>query len=435
MPNALALFKANSTLTDGWLQAFDARSVAVQDNLVITMPNMHFIPEFHHFEEEDLQARTDGRFGIVDCFQWPQAYDETFCHAACIPRKEAFPYPHPLHWAWFTPTQDDLKSIPGNSFPVGTLALDKVDGLRSLLTLAEQRVRDYRIAQPGRGITIYSRILCLRHAVARLKSHSLTFRDLLIFVTDTQCLFLEIHSYIDWFLIAQPRTMFGICTEVNPQWMGCFAQSSDICEKFFCAGVPVWYVRTRAYIPPAMTIITPVLLTRPDHIVISMYMEGRKIRPFEVIYRGQGGHNHHLHIRRLYAGTTYKDPEPMIPSQESSSSNPSASGSKSSILGKAPSQKKAKQRRQPYSTDARPARPGQSGENRDKWRDPKMPYLPPLNLHWEAAMKIAVKDQSRYGNLGACAKSSDPRGFQQLYNQPKNSPSNAREISLSLGAL
>ncbi|KAJ8579613.1 hypothetical protein M405DRAFT_870121 [Rhizopogon salebrosus TDB-379] len=41
----------------------------------------------------------------------------------------------------------------------------------------------------------------------------------------------------------------------------------------------------------------------------------------------------------------------------------------------------------------------------------------------------------QYGNLGACAKSSDPRGFQRLYNQPKNSPSNAREISLSLGAL
>ncbi|KAJ8582619.1 hypothetical protein M405DRAFT_846327 [Rhizopogon salebrosus TDB-379] len=45
------------------------------------------------------------------------------------------------------------------------------------------------------------------------------------------------------------------------------------------------------------------------------------------------------------------------------------------------------------------------------------------------------KGKGRYGNLGACAKSSDPRGFQQFYNQPKNSPSNAREISLSLGAL
>jgi hypothetical protein len=47
------------------------------------------------------------------------------------------------------------------------------------------------------------------------------------------------------------------------------------------------------------------------------------------------------------------------------------------------------------SIEARPARPAQSGESRDKWQDPDTPYLPPPNLHWEAAMKIAIKDQSR----------------------------------------
>ncbi|KAG1744525.1 uncharacterized protein EDB91DRAFT_1022234, partial [Suillus paluster] len=81
--------------------------------------------------------------------------------------------------------------------------------------------------------------------------------------------------------------------------MGGFAQSSDICNKLFSAGVPAWYVRASAYIPPHMKVIEPVLLTRPDHIIISMYAEGRKIRPFEVIHRGQGGCNRHIHIRRL----------------------------------------------------------------------------------------------------------------------------------------
>jgi hypothetical protein len=59
---------------------------------------------------------------------------------------------------------------------------------------------------------------------------------------------------------------------------------------------------------------------------------------------------------------------------------------------------------------------------------PVFEVLPPV-------FKVKSILMARYGNLGACAKSSDPRGFQQLYNQPKNSPSNAREISLSLGAL
>ncbi|KAG1849434.1 hypothetical protein DFJ58DRAFT_729522 [Suillus subalutaceus] len=365
MPNALTLFKSNCTTRDSWLQAFDARAVAVQGNLVITMPNMHFVPEFHHFEEEDLQAHADGRFS------------------------EAFPFLHPLHWAWFTPSQDDLKSIPGNSFPVGMLAPDKVYGLQSLLKLAEQRVHDYRKDQLDRGQVIYSRLLCLHHAIAQLKSHPLTFRDLLIFVTNAQGLFLDIYSYIDWVLVAQPRTVLGFCHEVNSEWMGGFAQSSDICDKLFSAGVPAWYVCASAYIPPNMKVVEPVLLTRPDHIIISMYAEGRNIHPFEVIHRGQGGRNRHIHIRRLYAGTTHQDPGTDTSSQQSSSSSHPASGPKSSTLGKAPKQK-GKQRHQLYSINAWPT---QSGESRDKWKDPETPYLPPLNLHWEATMKIAIKDQ------------------------------------------
>ncbi|OAX31782.1 hypothetical protein K503DRAFT_703149, partial [Rhizopogon vinicolor AM-OR11-026] len=89
----------------------------------------------------------------------------------------------------------------------------------------------------------------------------LTFRDLLIFVTDAQCLFLDIYSYIDWVLIAQPRTILGVCHEVNREWMGGFAQSSDICDRLFSAGVPAWYVRASAYIPLDMKVVEPVLLT------------------------------------------------------------------------------------------------------------------------------------------------------------------------------
>ncbi|KAG2073023.1 hypothetical protein BDR04DRAFT_1152637 [Suillus decipiens] len=374
MPNALTLFKANTALPDTWLQAFDAHAIAMQGNLVITTPNMHFILEFRHFDDEILQARADGRFGVINCFQWPQAYDNTFCYAACIPRKEAFPSPQPLHWAWFTPTQNDLKSIPGNSFPVGTLASDKVDGLQSLFKLAEQRLREYRQAQPDRGQVIYGCLLSLHHAITHLKLHPLTFHDLLIFVTGAQHLFLDIYSYIDWVLIAQPLTTSGFCHAVWGDWMGAFVQSSNICEKLFCAGVPIWYVRTSVYIPPNMKVVEPVLLTHPDHIILGMYAEGSKVHPFEVIYHGPGGHSHHVHVRRLYAGTMHLDPKAANP-QPSSSSNSDPKGSNS--------------------IEARPARPAQSGESRDKWRDPDTPYLPPPNLHWEAAMKIAIRDQLR----------------------------------------
>jgi hypothetical protein len=337
-----------------WLQSYDALAVAVQDNLVITTPNMPFVPKFHHFEEENVQARADGRFGVVDCFQWPQAYDNIFCNSVCILRKEAYPFPHPLHWAWYTPEQKDFKTIPGNSFPVGTLASDKVEGLESLLKLVEKRVQDWRANRQGKKDVIVNRVVSLRHGISRLKKHPLTFRDLLIFVTDAQRLFLEIHSFMDWVLIAQPRISSGDGTViVNSEWMGAFTHDSDMCNKLHMAGVPVWYVRTMAYIPANMRVHKPVLITHPDDIVISMYAEGNRIRPYDIIYRGQGGHQRQLHVRRLYGGTTFINPDVTVPSSASScsfstpSSSALAPSSQTSAAGRAPQQSLRKHRRQP----------------------------------------------------------------------------------------
>ncbi|KAG1882378.1 hypothetical protein F4604DRAFT_1577378 [Suillus subluteus] len=360
--------------TTAWLQAFDARAVAVQGNLVITTPNMDFVPAFHHFEEENVQACADGRFSAIDCFQWPQAYDNVFCNSTCIPRKEAFPSPHPLHWAWFTPTQEDFKPIPGTSFPVGTLASDKVEGLDSLRKLAEKRVQDWRANRQGKNDAVVSQILSLRHGVSHLKTHPLTFRDLLMFVTDAQRLFLEIYSFMEWILLAQPRMTAGDSTSiVNSEWMGAFTHDSDMCNKLYIAGIPVWYVRTMAYIPLNMTVKQPVLLTCPDQIILSMYAEGNKVRPYEIIYRGPGGYNRQLHVRCLYGGTTFKDPEP------GPSSGPS-SGSSSA----------------PSSSTAGPSSQPSSAESiRDKWKDPESPYFPPSKLHWDDALKRCIKDSSR----------------------------------------
>ncbi|KAG2047006.1 hypothetical protein BDR06DRAFT_863036, partial [Suillus hirtellus] len=76
---------------------------------------------------------------------------------------------------------------------------------------------------------------------------------------DAQYLFLEIHSFMDWVLIAQPRISSGIgANTVNSAWMGAFMHDSDICNKLHMAGVPVWYVRTMAYIPANMKVMKPV---------------------------------------------------------------------------------------------------------------------------------------------------------------------------------
>ncbi|KAG1723153.1 hypothetical protein EDB19DRAFT_1599300, partial [Suillus lakei] len=76
---------------------------------------------------------------------------------------------------------------------------------------------------------------------------------------DAQRLFLEIHSFMDWVLIAQPHISSGFGTViVNSEWMGAFMHKSDMCNKLHMASVPVWYVRTMAYIPANMKVHKPV---------------------------------------------------------------------------------------------------------------------------------------------------------------------------------
>ena len=73
--------------------------------MIITSPNVKYVPQAHIFYDEDLHARADSRFGLVDRFQWPQSYVQDYLHAVCIPRKDTLPT-HAI--AWYTPTRNNF---------------------------------------------------------------------------------------------------------------------------------------------------------------------------------------------------------------------------------------------------------------------------------------------------------------------------------------
>jgi hypothetical protein len=92
---------------------------------------MDWVPELHSNDSDELRAQADGRFGVVDCFQWPQMYCKEFKYAVCVPRKETSPID--LQFAWFTPTPDDFVIQPGTAFAVGTLCSHIIDGINNTL--------------------------------------------------------------------------------------------------------------------------------------------------------------------------------------------------------------------------------------------------------------------------------------------------------------
>ncbi|OAX32639.1 hypothetical protein K503DRAFT_787065 [Rhizopogon vinicolor AM-OR11-026] len=268
MPTALTKF-APFRRSDSTITSLDARAIAYQEPLIITTPNMDWIPELHNNDSE-LRARGDGHFGLEDCFQWPQKYCKEFEYAVCIPHKETSSID--LQFTWYSPTTDNFITQAGTAFAIGTLHSHIVDGIDNLLTIARKRVEPWQADQIGKKDIVSNMLSSLKHDINVLCRHPLTYRDIIIFVAQAQHSFLDIIAFMDYVEIVQHHDTWTSWSAppVNTKWMGCFTDDSKVCDTFFNAGVPVWLIRAEAYIPPHMNIINPVILTFPDHLIRSV---------------------------------------------------------------------------------------------------------------------------------------------------------------------
>ena len=56
-------------------------------DIVITSPNMTWIPEFPKIEEKGIYLQGDGFYGPQEFTRWPQIYTHSLCHYCAIPAK------------------------------------------------------------------------------------------------------------------------------------------------------------------------------------------------------------------------------------------------------------------------------------------------------------------------------------------------------------
>jgi len=266
--------------------------------MVYTSPNMSFIPEPHHNNEE-LRARADGRFGTADCFQWPQVYCKEYEYAVCIPRQEHHPHPDPLTWAWYTPSLEDFEVLQTAAFAVGKLKEEKAVGVASLYLIISNRYAAWKKNRGGKKDIAAKMLLSLQHTVTLLLQHPLTFRNVIVFVAEAQHVFLDIHAFLDFVEVILPCLAFPSASHpVRSDWMGAFTQDMAICDELFCAGIPMWLIRLNLTITEQTVIEKPVTFSFPDNIVRAMYSERSKsVAPFPLLCRGRGGFSRHIHSR------------------------------------------------------------------------------------------------------------------------------------------
>ena len=118
----------------GKFGTFDTQVLANYKDNIITSPNCNFIPEPFCFKDNHIMPLCDGRFSLVDCFQWSQLHAEQYIWSACIPRQVVYrddPIWSILWWnmSWL-PNKFVLEQ--GSAFEVGRVHKSKFQQLEKV---------------------------------------------------------------------------------------------------------------------------------------------------------------------------------------------------------------------------------------------------------------------------------------------------------------
>ncbi|KAI6142445.1 hypothetical protein BKA82DRAFT_149281, partial [Pisolithus tinctorius] len=84
--------------------------------------------------------------------------------------------------------------------------------------------------------------------------------DLIMFIAQLQCKILDIYALLEYIEYVYPLLLNPLShpLQANSTWMGCFVRATKVCEALYFAGVPIWLVHSKEYIPPTMNIVCSV---------------------------------------------------------------------------------------------------------------------------------------------------------------------------------
>ncbi|KAG1816426.1 uncharacterized protein BJ212DRAFT_1299700 [Suillus subaureus] len=336
---------------DNAITATDTCSLAYDSQFIFTSPNMTFVPQLYDNPSNIMQVRADGKFWVMDPFQWPQMYADAYTWSFTILQHEFHEPGTDLWYAWWLP--------------------------------ANKCVGSYKLFREHKQDVVVGWVTGLRSVFERFKE-TLAWQDIVMILAKFQRRFLEIWSMVDYLKIFELRLKFEDKEHVvNKTWMGCFTKDSAIALRLHKAGVPVWLIQDVRLVNNKINICQVVPFT-PADLVFGMYLHLIKnfAQPFNIQYKGPSDHQCQAAVHQPYL--TFEE----IPIDQTEVNHLAVSRELS--LGKAPAKKMNK------STTYEPTAlcQNQSQVGHDKWADVVHPFMPSINTFFASAMSQAEKDLS-----------------------------------------
>ena len=237
---------------------------------VVTTPNAKWMPEFPVATPGQIATRTDGRWGPQEYSLWPQVFDPTVAHHACIPvedgRVKGFCPPPELF-----KTIDERMWAPDKACGVPDLGfLDRE--FSSSLFAGVQRCIDYWTSdRRSREIACGERLrFTIQRAIDQLTRLPSTAHRTVVLAVHVQRLTLELCGLLVYHNTVKPRRGLNsyVASAVLPV-RGAFTANANHAQELLRVGVPVWFIQPLTKLVRVVEVVIPDLISNKLDVKLS----------------------------------------------------------------------------------------------------------------------------------------------------------------------
>lgn len=247
-----------------------------KNDIIISSPNMSYIPEFPELEEVGIYLRGGGFYGPQEFARWPQIFTQSLSHYSVIPAKPSHDTAHFYDSVLFRDfTSQDWDPVVPVSKPLANTGdiwtviefaggFIRRDLWRLLNDALELAIRTCLSGHENDDSKPYALARALqnlgRSAMKRLEDAPDCASQVIFAIRDVQRIALELHGIYEWMTVIRSR-LSGRRVYPPGQYLGCFTSKMAEAQMLYAAGIPVWVIRTRSSITDTMRLGNEISFT------------------------------------------------------------------------------------------------------------------------------------------------------------------------------
>lgn len=272
-----------------------------KNDIIISSPNMSYIPEFPEIEEAGIYLRGDGFYGPQEFTRWPQIFTQSLSHYSAIPAKPSDDTAQFYDSVLFRDfTSKDWEPVVPVSKPIsntgdiwttiefagGFIRRDLWLRLNDALELAINACLSGHELDESKPYALGRALRNLgRSAMKRLENAPDCASQVVFAIRDVQRISLELQGIHEWMTVIRSR-LSSRSAYPTGQYLGCFTSKIAEAEMLYRAGIPVWLIQTRTSITESMmlgneinfTLVSSVLQLDRWKCVNGSYLYSKEIK-------------------------------------------------------------------------------------------------------------------------------------------------------------